>query len=121
MIKKIHFHADDFGRSKLISKNILKCIKSKNINSISVLVGFDEKFFSYIKKKKINIKLHINLTEGYKNFLINQNYTFFELLFLQLHPNFSQHKNKINFLYQSKVLKSILYLLPLIHLFLFEL
>ncbi|MBD1167001.1 ChbG/HpnK family deacetylase [Pelagibacterales bacterium SAG-MED09] len=95
MIKKIHFHADDFGRSKLISKNILKCIKSKNINSISVLVGFDEKFFSYIKKKKINIKLHINLTEGYKNFLINQNYTFFELLFLQLHPNFSQHKKKI--------------------------
>ncbi len=95
MIKKIHFHADDFGRSKLISKNILKCINLRNINSISVLVGFDEKYFDYIKKKKINIKLHINLTEGYKNFLINRSYSFFELLFLQIQPNFPEHKKII--------------------------
>ena len=95
MIKKIHIHADDFGRSKLISQNILKCINHKNINSVSVMVGFDEKYFNDIIRKKVNIKLHINLTEAYKNFLINQSYTFFELLFLQLHPNFSQHKKII--------------------------
>ena len=92
MIKKINFHADDFGRSELISQNILKCINYRNISSVSVLVGFDEKYFDDIIKKKVNIKLHINLTETYKNFLINRSYTFFELLFLQLHPNFSQHK-----------------------------
>lgn len=95
MIKKIHIHADDFGRSKLISQNILKCINYRNISSVSVLVGFDEKYFNNIIKKKVNIKLHINLTEVYKNFLINQSYTFFELLFLQLHPNFSHHKKII--------------------------
>ena len=92
LMTKIYFHADDFGRSELISKNILKCINSNNINSTSVLVGFDEKYFDYIKEKKINIKLHINLTENYRNFLINQSYTFFELLFLLLHPNFLKHK-----------------------------
>ena len=95
MTKKIHIHADDFGRSELISRNILKCIDNKNISSVSVLVGFDEKYFDNIIEKKINIKLHINLTESYKNFLINRSYTFFELLFLQLNPNFSQHKEKI--------------------------
>ena len=95
MTKKIHIHADDFGRSELISQNILKCIDKKNISSVSVLVGFNEKYFEDIINKKVNIKLHINLTESNKNFLINRNYTFFELLFLQFNPNFSQHKKKI--------------------------
>ncbi len=95
MKKYIFIHADDFGRSKNISKNILKCINSKNINSISVMVGFDEKYFNIIKKKKIKIKLHINLTEIYKNFLINKNYSFVNLLFLRLHPNFSYHKKVV--------------------------
>ncbi len=95
MTKRINIHADDFGRSKLISQNILKCIKCKNINSVSVLVGFDDIYFDDIIKKKVNIKLHINLTEAYKNFLLNRSYTFFELLFLQLHPNFSHHKKII--------------------------
>ena len=95
MTKKIHIHADDFGRSELISQNILKCINNRHISSVSVLVGFDEKYFDDIIKKKVNIKLHINLTETYKNFLINQSYTFFGLLFLQLNPNFSKHKKII--------------------------
>lgn len=95
MTKKIYFHADDFGRSKLISKNIIKCVNYKNINSISVLVGFDEKYFDYIYKRELNIKLHINLTEGYKNFLLNRSYSFFELLFLQFNPNFFKHKKNI--------------------------
>ncbi len=95
MTKKIYIHADDFGRSELISQNILKCINNRQISSVSVLVGFDEKYFDDIVKKKVNIKLHINLTETYKNFLINQSYTFFGLLFLQLNPNFSKHKKII--------------------------
>ncbi len=95
MTKKIHIHADDFGRSELISQNILKCINNRQISSVSVLVGFDEKYFDDIIKKKVNIKLHVNLTESNKNFLINNSYTFFELLFLRLNPNFSQHKQNI--------------------------
>ena len=62
MNKKIYFHADDFGRSKVISQNIYKCIKLKIINSISVMVGFNEYYFDHIKKDRlINIKLHLNL------------------------------------------------------------
>ena len=95
MKKKIFIHADDFGRSKNISNNILKCINSKNINSTSVMVGFDERYFNIIKKKKIKIKLHINLTEGYENFLIDKSYSFLNLLFLCFHPNFSYHKKVI--------------------------
>ena len=52
MTKKIHIHADDFGRSELISENILKCIDNEHISSVSVLVGFDEKYFDNIIKKK---------------------------------------------------------------------
>lgn len=94
-LKNILFHADDFGRSKMISKNILKCIKLDNINSISIMVGFDENYFNYIKRKNINIKLHLNLTEGYKNSLLNKSYSFIELLFFRLHPNFPNIKKKI--------------------------
>jgi chitin disaccharide deacetylase len=94
-LDKIFFHADDFGRSETISKNIIKCINLDNINSVSVMVGFNEKYFNNIKNKRINIKLHINLTEGYKNFLLNKSYSFFKLLFLRLHPNFSYHKKII--------------------------
>ena len=94
-LKNILFHADDFGRSKVISKNILKCIKMNNINSISIMVGFDENYFNYIKRKKINIKLHLNLTEGYKNFLLNNDYSFIELLFLPFRPSFQSKKKEI--------------------------
>ncbi len=94
-LKNILFHADDFGRSKMISKNIIKCIKLNNINSISIMVGFDENYFKYIKRQNINIKLHLNLTEGYRNLLLNKSYSFIELLFLQLHPNFSNIKKNI--------------------------
>ena len=52
MKKKIFIHADDFGRSKNISNNILKSINSKNIKSTSVMVGFDERYFNIINKKK---------------------------------------------------------------------
>ena len=63
MNKKIYFHADDFGRSRIISRNIWKCVKLNIVNSISIMVGFDEYYFDQIKKKRnLNIKLHLNLT-----------------------------------------------------------
>ena len=37
-MNKIYFHADDYGRSKQISNNIINCIKKGNINSASVMV-----------------------------------------------------------------------------------
>ena len=77
MNKKIYFHADDFGRSKIISKNIYKCIKLKIINSISVMVGFNEYYFEYIKKSRlINIKLHLNFFLENNFLLVFLNYYF---------------------------------------------
>ena len=64
-MNKIYFHADDYGRSKQISNNIINCIKKGNINSVSVMVSYLP--YIYHKKlkniKNINIKLHLNLTE----------------------------------------------------------
>ena len=96
MKPKFYFHADDYGRSKIISDNILKCIKYGSINSVSVMVGFDDN--SHVKinkiKKKINYKLHINLTETsqLKNF---KTYSFLKLLLLPFFFNFEKKKNII--------------------------
>ena len=96
MIKKIYFHADDFGRSKVISKNIYKCIKLGIINSISIMVGFNENYFDKIKKDHyLNIRLHLNLTEYYKKSSLNENYNFLKLLIIRLSPNYLKHKKKI--------------------------
>ena len=40
---KITIHVDDYGRSPLISKNILNLVKKNKINQVSVLMGFVEK------------------------------------------------------------------------------
>jgi predicted glycoside hydrolase/deacetylase ChbG (UPF0249 family) len=93
MKTKYFFHADDFGRSKLISNNILYCIKYGNINSVSVMMGFDNNSHKKIQriKKKIKFKLHLNLTE--KNKFSNlKNYSFLKLLFLPLFFNFKKEK-----------------------------
>ena len=96
MIKKIYFHADDFGRSKLISKNIYKSIKLGIINSVSIMVGFNENYFDKIKKDRyLNIRLHLNLTEYYEKTSLNENYNFLKLLILRLSPNYLKHKKKI--------------------------
>ena len=106
MNKKIYFHADDFGRSKIISKNIYKCIKLKIINSISVMVGFNEYYFEYIKKSRlINIKLHLNLTENYPSSSLSYNYSFFKLLFLRYSFKFSFHKEEV----KKEIEKQIIY------------
>ena len=96
MIKKIFFHADDFGRSKIISKNIYLCIKKKIINSLSIMIGFDETYFKKIKgNNNLNIRLHINLTEKYKNCSLIENYSFVKLFLIRFYPNFSYHKKII--------------------------
>ena len=96
MIKKIYFHADDFGRSKLISKNIYKCIKYGIVNSISIMVGFNENYFDKIKKDRyLNIRLHLNLTEYYKKSSLIENYSFLKLMILRFTPNFIGHRENI--------------------------
>jgi len=93
MKSKYFFHADDFGRSKLISTNILRCIRYGNINSVSVMMGFNNNSHFKIKrlKKKINLKLHLNLTE--KNKFNNlKKYSFLKLLFLPFFFNFEKEK-----------------------------
>lgn len=64
-MKNIYFHADDYGRSKLITENILRCLTQGNLNSVSVMVNhIDEKYHFRLKKlNHVNIRLHLNLTE----------------------------------------------------------
>ena len=106
MINKIFLHADDFGRSELISNNIINCIKIGSVNSISVIVGFDEKYFKkIINIKNINIKLHLNLTEKNNFSTLDKDYSFFQLLLMRFHPNFYLKKKNI----KAEIEKQILY------------
>jgi predicted glycoside hydrolase/deacetylase ChbG (UPF0249 family) len=81
------FHADDFGRSSEISKNILKCLKYGCLNSVSVMVNHNQDSLYRLKKlKNINIRLHLNLTEipklNKKNNHFLNNLSFLKLMFL---------------------------------------
>jgi predicted glycoside hydrolase/deacetylase ChbG (UPF0249 family) len=104
MKPKYYFHADDYGRSKLISDKILYCIKYGNVNSVSVMIGFDENSHAKLKKikKKINYKLHINLTEmnKFNNF---RNYSFMKLLFLPFFFNFQKQRRIIRSEIKSQI------------------
>lgn len=87
MNNKILFHADDFGRSSEISKNILKCLEYGCLNSVSVMVNHDQDSLLDLKKlKNINIRLHLNLTEipklDKKNNQFLNNLNFLKLMFL---------------------------------------
>ena len=64
-MENIYFHADDYGRSELITENILRCLTQGNLNSVSVMVNhIDEKYHFKLKKlNHVNIRLHLNLTE----------------------------------------------------------
>ena len=83
-----YFHADDFGRSKEISKNILKCLLKGNLNSTSVMIGHitDHYHIKLKKIKNINIRLHLNLTEIPQKKIINNDLlsdlSFLKLIFL---------------------------------------
>lgn len=85
-MNKIYFHADDFGRSRQISSNIINCIKKGNINSVSVMVSYLPNIYHTKLKniKNVNIKLHLNLTElHHKKSKILSNLNFFKLIFLK--------------------------------------
>ncbi len=87
--KKILFHADDFGRSKEISNNIIKCIKFGFLDSVSAMVNHNNASHKTLKKLKgVNIRLHLNLTEFPKSEK-NKNLSFFKLVFLN---NFQKKK-----------------------------
>ena len=89
MNKTIYINADDFGRSELISKNILKTIESGMINSVSIMVDEDEKYYKILKNYNVKKKLHVNLTDYRPNHkfedsnVLLKNLTFFKLLFLK--------------------------------------
>jgi len=89
MKSEYYFHADDFGRSKEISKNILKCALKGNLNSTSVIVGhITDYYHTKLKKiKNINIRLHLNLTEIPQKKITNNKFlndlSFFKLIFLK--------------------------------------
>ena len=108
-MNNIILHADDYGRSPSISKSIYKCIKSKTITSISIIVSEKIYGLNYIKKNKVKKRLHINLTDfspnlSEKSFLYNL--TFVKLLFMPLSPNFNSKKlSKMKFLDKLKNIK----------------
>lgn len=85
----IYFHADDYGRSELITKNILRCLIQGNLNSVSIMVDhIDKKYHSRLKKLKyVNKRLHLNLTEISKKSLDEypslKGLSFIKLLFLK--------------------------------------
>lgn len=77
---KIWFHADDFGRSSVISRNILDVIYDGLLESVSVMI--DEITDEHVELKNINnlkIKLHLNITE--KKFSIKKNNKYVEKQF----------------------------------------
>jgi len=62
-------HVDDFGRSDKISEDIIKKIKKGKISQVSVMLGFvDNKILLQLKKTKVSIRLHLNLTEQVEKF-----------------------------------------------------
>ena len=82
---KIYFHADDYGRSEEVSKNILNCLINGNLNSVSIMINHDQKCHNKLKKlKNVNKRLHLNLTEisnTKNNSQHTRNLSFFKLLF----------------------------------------
>ena len=87
MNNNMFIHADDYGYSKNISKDILSCIDEGIINSISVMVHGNKIYYEKIKNYNLkNISLHLNLTslnldEDYKNNKILNNLSFTKLFF----------------------------------------
>ena len=97
-MSKIIIHADDYGRSRNISKSIFTCIKKKIVNSVSIIVT--EKIYgqNYIKKLNVKKRLHVNLTDfSKKKSLENSIYnnSFIDLLFMPFLPSFEEKKKSI--------------------------
>ena len=84
-MSKIYLHADDFGKSKEISKNIMNCLTNGNLNSVSIIINHtSSQYHSKLKRmKNINKKLHLNLTEMPEK-SIKQNSIFKKMSFIKL-------------------------------------
>jgi chitin disaccharide deacetylase len=89
-MKKIKFHIDDYGVLPKINKNILNYIKNDKIDSISIICNtwfsknYINELLNLIKKKKLDVSCHINLTE----FLVKKyKFTFAKLFYYSLFPN----------------------------------
>ncbi len=76
-------HVDDFGRSKKISRDILRMVKKGKISQVSVMLGFvDSKILLQLKRTKVPIRLHLNLTEQVEKFSKDfSSMSFWELVF----------------------------------------
>ena len=109
--KNIQLHADDFGRSKEISNNILKCIKFGFLDGVSVMINHDNDSHKILKKiKNVNIRLHLNLTEFPKS-ESDKNLSFLKLIFLnniqkkKVIKEINSQINKFIKIYKPKKLK----------------
>ena len=99
-MNKTIIHADDFGRSKNISKSIYQCILTKSVSSISIIVSEKIYGLNFLKKVKVNKRLHLNLTDfskkkSNKNFIYNL--SFFQLMIMPLLPNFKNKRKYIEY------------------------
>ena len=87
MNNNIFIHADDYGYSENISRDILSCIDDGIVNSVSVMVYGNQEYYQKIKNRNLkNISLHLNLTslnlnEEHKNSKILNNLSFTKLFF----------------------------------------
>ncbi len=106
MKKILLYHVDDFGRTNKINSSIYETIKKGNTNSISVMVGQagDDSASQIIKEfKNINVRLHVNLTDGksitkYNNITNKDNFfkfSFINLFFAPLKTNFKDKKKSV--------------------------
>jgi len=81
------FHADDYGYSESISNNILDCVDSGPINSVSIMINSEDYILNRIKNyKNLNLTLHLNLTSltnpgNNKNKETLKNLTFSKIFF----------------------------------------
>jgi len=95
-VQNIDVHADDYAISVNSSKDILKCIESKKIDSISIIPNmkcFDEcikMLKEYLNKDNLDISIHLNFLEGHclsniekVNELVDEN-GFFKLSWMNL-------------------------------------
>ena len=97
-MNKVIFHADDYGRSPNISKSIYSCIKKKTIKSISIIVTEKIHGLKYLRKTKVQKRLHLNLTDfsekQSKKYYI-YNLSFLSLILMPILPNFKIKKKRI--------------------------
>lgn len=101
----IKIHADDYGLSKSINDSILESIDNGNVNSVSVIVNnIDRKSVNELKKRNVDIYLHICLTEGISSskneknigFIYDKNFKFNKRIFFYLYQIDWLKKDKKN-------------------------